>query len=338
MSQHESVMPQPKAPQVDLAVIIVSYNVRDLLRRCLQSTLAATAELERPSYVLVVDNASHDGSAEMVTAEFPEVGLIRLSTNIGFAAGNNVGLRWLLNLDSQSAVVHSSIPRSSPPYVLLLNPDTEVMDDAFSRMVGYLDQHPEVVIVGPQLRYADGTLQSSRRRFPTVGTLFWESTLLEQWWPRNRWARCYRYEDSTPLVVQQVEWLVGAALLVRADVISRAGLLDECFFMYSEELEWQSRLAYHGRIVYLPDAIVIHHEGKSSEQNLARRHINFNRSKLRYAKLRWGSTVAGVLRCFLLLTYLIQAAIEAAKWLVGHKRALRRQRLVQYGSILRSGL
>ncbi len=340
MTEFEGGMKQPAPQVVDLAIVVVSYNVRDLLRRCLQSILAALAQLQRQSYVLVVDNASQDGSAEMVQREFPGVGLLALPTNRGFAAGNNVGLRSLLHQqqDSQWAAINVPTFGPRPRYVLLLNPDTEVIGDALAVLVGYLEQHPDVAVGGPQLRYGDGTLQSSRRRLPTVGTLFWESTLLEQWWPRNPWARRYRYADSSQLTAQQVEWLVGAALLVRSAAIERAGLLDERFFMYSEELEWQARLAQHGRIVYLPDAVIVHHEGKSSEQNLARRHINFNRSKLRYARLRWGSGVAALLRCFLLLSYVVQAGIEAAKWLLGHRRALRRQRLGQYGTILRSGL
>lgn len=331
----------------DLAIVIVSYNVRDLLRRCLISVLNAANQLDRKSQVVVVDNASQDGSVDMVRAEFPGIRLIALPANVGFAAGNNAALRTLVAVPTQAddkgftslpsdANAKSIIPE--PTYILLLNPDTEVAEDALVRMVGYLDHHREAVVVGPGLRYGDGTPQSSRRRFPTVGTLFWESTLLEQWWPHNPWARRYRLEDRPADVVQEVDWVVGAALMVRGVALAQAGLLDEKFFMYSEELEWQMRLRRYGRIVYLPEALVLHYEGKSSEQNLARRHINFNRSKLRYARLRWGRLVAAALRTFLLGTYFVQVSIEAGKWLLGHKRGLRRQRLAQYGRVLRSGL
>lgn len=316
----------------DLAIIIVSYNVRDLLRRCLRSIDDSLGASSLHYRTLVVDNASSDGSAAMVAAEFPQVELIASTVNLGFAGGNNLGLRRLLGSD-----LHAP---DAPRAVLLLNPDTEIVGDAPTDMLRYLDQHPEVVVVGPQLRYGDGSPQSSRRRFPTIGTLFWESTLLELWWPRNPWARRYRYDDQPVAIPQPVDWLVGAALLVRSSAVARAGLLDEEFFMYSEELEWQSRLgaAQPKSIVYLPGATILHHEGKSSEQNLARRHINFNRSKLRYAKLRWGRLVAWPLRVFLLTTYIIQLSIESGKWLVGHKRPLRRQRMAQYSTILRSGL
>lgn len=325
--------PAAPSPSLDLAIVIVSYNVRDLLRRCLRSIDAALAGSMLRCGTIVVDNASRDGSAAMVRAEFPQVQLIALDANLGFAGGNNVGLR---GIGEQGSGVRSH--GAGPAAVLLLNPDTEVVEDALEQLTGYLAAHPEVAVVGPQLRYGDGTPQSSRRRFPTIGTLFWESTLLELWWPGNPWARRYRCQDRAALEPQVVDWLVGAALLVRWAAIERAGLLDEGFFMYSEELEWQARLGRYGQIVYLPAALIVHHEGKSSEQNLARRHINFNRSKLRYAGRRWGWWVAWPLRAFLLVSYLLQLLIEAGKWLLGHKRPLRRQRIAQYRTILRSGL
>lgn len=328
MNAHNPEQNQPL--RADLAIIIVSYNVRDLLRRCLRSiALSCTNSGLRP-VTIVVDNASEDGSAAMVRAEFPDVQVIALDQNVGFAGGNNVGLRRLHE--------HVQTRAIETDYALLLNPDTEMVGAAPAKLVQYLHDHPDAVVAGPQLRYGDGALQSSRRRFPTRGTLFWESTLLEQWWPRNPWARRYRYGDQAVVEPQRVDWLVGAALLVRRAAIEQAGMLDEGFFMYSEELEWQTRLSRYGAIVYLPTAIVTHYEGKSSEQNLARRHVNFNRSKLRYARMRFGSGVAAGLRLFLLLSYAVQLLIEAGKWLLGHKRSLRRARVVQYATILRSGL
>jgi GT2 family glycosyltransferase len=125
---------------------------------------------------------------------------------------------------------------------MLLNPDTVPQADALAALVRHLDAHPELVAVGPQLRYGDGSVQSSRRRFPTMATFFWESTPLERLWPRNPWTRRYRCDDTPDTVEQRVGWLVGAALVVRTSAIPQAGLLDEQFFMYSEELEWQMRL------------------------------------------------------------------------------------------------
>jgi GT2 family glycosyltransferase len=323
--------------RLDLGIVVVSWNVRDLLRRCLQSIDASLADSSIAYRTVVVDNASGDGSAAMVKTAFPEVELVENTTNRGFSGGNNDGFRALGLLEEGEG------QRRFPRYVLILNPDTEVVGDAIPRLVRYLDTHPETIAVGPQLRYGDGALQSSRRRFPSIASLFWESTVLEQWWPNNPWARRYRLEDRPPTGEQAVDWLVGAAVLVRAAAIERAGGFDENFFMYSEELEWQARMVRacgrrEGRIVYLAGAVVTHHEGRSSEQNLLRRHVNFNRSKLRYTRMRWGAPVAALLRLFLLLTYLLQAAIEGGKWLLGHKRGLRAARVKQYVRIVMSGL
>ena len=322
---------------LDLGIVIVSWNVRDLLRRCLQSVDASLRDSQITCRVVVVDNASTDGSPQMVRQHFPGVELIANSANRGFAGGNNDGLEALGILQGAETA------RRAPRYVMLLNPDTEVVGDALPRLVRYLETHPDAVAVGPQLRYGDGTSQSSRRRFPSIPTLFMESTLLEQWWPRNPWARRYRMEERPATGEQAVDWLMGAALLLRTEAVERAGGLDEGFFMYSEELEWQQRIACahpdrRAPIVYLAGAVITHYEGRSSEQNLSRRHIDFNRSKLRYTRMRFGPGVALALRVFLLATYLLQALVEAGKWLLGHKRRLRAARVRQYLRIVGSGL
>lgn len=329
----------------NLTIIIVSWNVRDLLRRCLRSVDSSLAGSGISCTVVVVDNASSDGTATMLHHEFPPVRLLEPGRNLGFAGGNNLALRSLGFTNQPPS------PISQPPSsVLLLNPDTEIVGDALPQMVCYLEAHPDVIVVGPRLQYGDGTTQSSRRRFPTRPTFFWESTPLERAWPTNPWARAYRCVDRSDAVEQQVDWLVGAALLVRGTAISQAGLLDEGFFMYSEELEWQHRLttrnatttARYGstapRIVYLPTAVIIHHEGRSSEQVLSGRHIHFQQSKIRLARLLHGTRFAGILRIFLLGCYVWELAVESAKYVLGHRRELRRQRIGVYATVLRSGL
>jgi len=314
----------------DLSVVIVSWNVRELLQRCLASlvggiTPAAGGLFALPGgrwlEVWVVDNASTDGSPAMVQTAFPGVHLIA-SANRGFAAGCNQG-----------------IAQSRGRYILLLNPDTEVVGQALSILLDYMDSHPDVGVVGPQLRYGDGRLQSSRRRFPTRLTGFLESTLLQQWFPHNRWLTRYYVLDQPDEATVEVDWLVGAALLVRRQALEQAGPLDEGYFMYSEEMEWCRRIKSHGwRVVYLPAATIIHHEGRSSEQVVAARHIHFQTSKLRYYRQVYGPVYAAALRAFLLATYAYQWAVEGSKWLLGHKRPLRAQRLAAYGQVLRSGL
>lgn len=317
---------------VDLSIVVVSWNVADLLRDCLQSILDApgtrlckdgTVHIgDHAVEVFVVDNASSDGTPDMVRAAFPQVKLIANCTNLGFAGANNLALG-----------------RCQGRYVLLLNPDTRVVGDALSAMLDYVEANPDAGVVGPRLYYADGSLQPSRRRFPTLMTALMESTLLQQWFPRNRWALRYYAAGIPDDVVQDVDWVIGACMLVRAEAIERVGLLDEGFFMYSEEMDWCRRMVEDGwRVVYLPQASVVHHEGQSSSQVVPARHIHFQTSKIRYFRKHHGALQATALRLFILLTYLVQLAEETLKYLVRHKRGLRRERIRAYTQVLRSGL
>ena len=215
----------------------------------------------------------------------------------------------------------------------------------------YLETHADVGVVGPQLRYGDGRLQSSRRRFPTLLTALFESTPLEWYWPNNPWARWYRMEESgvrsqesgvrgqSGSAGAEVDWLVGAALMARRAVWDQVGGFDEGYFMYSEELDWCRRVKAAGwRIVYLPAAQITHYEGKSSEQVVAARHIRFQISKIRYFRKFHGPRSAGFLRAFILGAFAVEWRLEAAKWLLGSKRALRRDRMTVYRQLLASGL
>ena len=306
--------------QVDLSIVIVNWNVCDLLRRCLHSIFS---NLQSPisSQVVVVDNGSSDGSVEMVRAEFPTVHVIANTENRGFPAANNQGL----------AVAQGR-------YILLLNPDTEIVGDGLATLLAFADAHPDVGMVGPQLLYPDGSIQSSRRRFPTLATAFFESTWLQPYAPRRLLER-YELLDQSDTVVQDVDWLYGAALMARREAIEQVGPMDESFFMYSEELDWCRRFRETGwRVVYLPAAQIIHHEGKSSEQVVAARHIHFQTSKVRYFRKYHGRVTAEALRLFLLVSYVWQLGVEGAKWLIGHKRPLRAERIAAYRQVLRSGL
>jgi GT2 family glycosyltransferase len=292
------------------------------LRTCLLSILKRPADTAPQVEIIVIDNASADGSAEMVRDEFPQVQLVANEDNRGFTAANNQGLDL-----------------SNGRHLLLLNPDTAVVGDALATMVRYLDEHPTVGALGPRLCYADGSLQSSRRRFPTLSTALVESTIIQEWWGDNRILRDFYMTDTTDDVVQPVDWVVGACLAVRRQAYEQIGGLDEGFFMYSEELDWCRRIVDAGwQIVYLPTATIIHHEGKSSEQVIPARHIHFQSSKVRYFRKHHGAFQASVLRWFLLATYMYQCVREGAKWLVGHKRPLRAERLRAYRQVLKSGL
>jgi GT2 family glycosyltransferase len=317
-----------------LAIVIVSWNVRDLLRHCLRAVEASLRDSNIFHSILVVDNASSDGTPAMLRADFPHVRLLEPGYNTGFVGGNNLAM---CALGLEAVPFYTSAQQPPPDMVLLLNPDTEPRGDALPQLVRYLETHPQVVAVGPRLCYADGSTQSSRRRFPSRLTFFWESTPLERRWPGNPWARRYHCADQDDTTIQTVDWLVGAALLVRGAAIRQAGLLDKRFFMYSEELEWQRRLrdtTPGAAVVYLPSAVITHYEAQSSEQVPLTRHLHFNRSRVLLAQMWYGSLFARVLRGFLLLCYLWELLVESGKHLLGHRRSLRRQRIGVYAAVL----
>ena len=316
---------------VDLSIVIVSWNVRALLEQCLRSiggigsphapTSSSPTEIDRPIEVIVVDNSSADGSAAMLRSEFPSVRMIANANNRGFAAANNQGI---------------AVARGR--YVMLLNPDTEVIGSALPTMIAFADANPCVGVVGPQLLFPDGSIQPSRYRFPTLLTAMFESTWLQPHAPRLVLDRYY-VRDQPDHATHDVDWVRGAALMVRRETVDEVGLVDEGFFMYSEELDWCRRIRGAGwRVVYLPEAQIIHHEGKSSEQALAARHVNFQTSKVRYFRKHRGKRAAEALRLVLLTNYVWQVVVEGAKWLIGHRRELRAQRLAAYAAVLGSGL
>jgi N-acetylglucosaminyl-diphospho-decaprenol L-rhamnosyltransferase len=330
---------------IDLSIVIVNWNVCDLLCRCLHSIFDdAVPRADVPGVwqlghtgsqmldasgppavefeVLVIDSASADDSVETVRHAFPGVRLYPSEANLGYTGGNNLGMR-----------------ESRGRYVLLLNPDTEVLGDALGTMVSYMDAHPQVGVVGPQLLWPDGSVQSSRRRFPTVCTALVESTLLQKWFPRHPIIRRYYVLDRPDSVVSEVDWVQGACLMVRREVLEQVGVLDDAYFMYSEELDWQRRIAAAGwRVVYLPSAQIVHHEGKSSAQVVALRHIRFARSKVRYFGKHHGLLAGQIVRSWLLFNYAYEWTVEALKWSLGHRRDLRRERMRVYGQVLRSRL
>ena len=313
-----------------LAIVIVSWNVCDLLRACL-SSLQRYPAAGHTQRILVVDNASSDASAQMVQQEFPDVQLIANTQNRGYTGGNNDGI--------QAAEEWFGSNDPSACYVFVLNPDTVVHAGTLDAMLAYADAHPRVGLVGPQLLYPDGTTQSSMRRFPTLLTSLFESTWLQPLAPRRLLDHFYMRDASTSQV-NEVDWVYGAALLVRRNAYQQAGVLDaQTFFMYSEEVDWCKRIKDAGwSIVYLPQATITHYEGRSSVQVSARRMIYFNTSKVRYLRKHHGQFQASVLRGALLAMFTYQLLLESVKCLVGHKRELHLERMHAYWAVLKSRL
>ena len=316
-----------------LAIVIVSWNVREHLRACLHS-LQQYPATRHAQCIVVVDNASTDGTPEMLRRDFPDVHILANSTNRGFTGGNNDGLRHL----EQGEFAAEAQPADAR-FVLLLNPDAEVTPGALDELLAYAQAHPAVGVVGPQLRYPDGAVQSSRRRFPTLRTAIFESTWLQPIAPRAVLDHYY-VRDCRDDETCEVDWVVGAAMLVRWEAYLQVGGLDErTFFMYSEELDWCKRIKDAGwKVAYHPRAVIVHHEGRSSGQVVARRMIHFNTSKVRYFAKHHGRAQAAALRLALLGMFAWQWALEGTKWLVGHRRHLRAERMQAYVQVLRSGL
>lgn len=297
----------------NVSVAIVSRDVQPLIVDCLESLRCATV-----MEILVADAGSSDGSPGVVAERFPKVRLIRSTENLGFTRGNNWALR---------------VARGR--YLMLLNPDTVVRPGAIDSLAAYLDAHPDVGAVGPKLLYPDGSVQSSRRRFPMRATGFVESTVLERWLGETAFVRDYRLADRPDDVEQDVEWLMGAAILVRREALERAGLFDEQFFMYSEEVDLCRRIRLAGwRIVYLPEAVVLHHEGRSSEQNMVGRNLHFHESRFRYYAKHFGRPWMLALRLAVLGHFGFLAAEELGKLVLGSRPELRRSRLSMLRRVL----
>lgn len=277
----------------ELSVIIVNYNVRDLLRECLRSLYANEGV---DFQACVVDNCSPDGSVEMVKAEFPQAALIARSVNGGYASANNIGLRWAGFGEGDSEPTR---------YALLLNPDTVLPPKAIRTMLDFMEAHPEVGIVGPKLVRPDGSLDlACRRSFPSPEVALYRMLGLSRRFPKSRRFARYNLTYLDPDVMTEVDSVVGAFMLVRREAIEDAGLLDESFFMYGEDLDWAFRIKEKGwKVIYNPAVTVIHHKGASSRQRSYRATIEFYRSMLTFYRKHYAQ------RTFFLLGWLIVAAI-----------------------------
>jgi N-acetylglucosaminyl-diphospho-decaprenol L-rhamnosyltransferase len=258
----------------DLAVVIVSWNVRDLLATCLRSLFADLEQSSLQAQVWVVDNASADGTPEMVAEAFPSVHLIASQENLGFVRGNNLALREIQNQPQ------------TPKYIWLLNPDTEVLSGATIALLSMLKADPQAGMAGPKLLYPDGSLQYSAFRFPGLIQLTFDlfslpprlyDTPLNGRYPRRL------SEGTEPFLIDHP---LGASMMVKSVVLADVGLLDEEFFMYCEEIDWCWRMRKAHWLIYcVPAARVIHHAGQSSGQVRVSSFVNLWTSRARlYAR------------------------------------------------------
>src|SRR5690606_33879325 len=237
---------------VDVGIVILNWNTRDLLKRCLETVLASEGDLTYR--VVVVDNQSSDGSADIVREHFPQVELIVSEINGGYPYGNNLRLRAL------GFQGPGQVEPTAPRYAVLLNPDTEVPPDAFFRMVQYMDARPEIGIAGPKLVLEDGSLDlACRRAFPTPLVSFYRFSGLAKLFPQHPQFGRYNMTFADPDQELEVDSVVGAYMQVRREAIEAVGLLDETFFMYGEDLDWAYRIKTAGwKVFYYPKVVVKH--------------------------------------------------------------------------------
>lgn len=274
---------------LDLGIVILNWNTRDLLRECLRSVYAAQGA---PAFtVCVVDNASSDGSADMVRAEFPQALLVSSPVNRGYAAGNNLGLR---------ALGFGPGCQDGPCFALLLNPDTVVPERALGEMVAYMDAHPRCGVAGPKLVLPDGQLDLACRRSLAFDAFIYRILGLSRLFPRSRRFGQYNLTYLSPEVETEVGSVVGAFMLVRREAISQAGLLDEAFFMYGEDLDWAYAITQAGwQVRYNPAVTVLHVKRAASSQS-HRAQIAFHEAMLYFYRKHYAARTSPALGALVL--------------------------------------
>lgn len=255
-------------PSGDLAVVIVSYNTREFLGPCLEALPAALGGLRVATWV--VDNASPDGSAELVAERFPAVRLIASDRNGGYAYGNNLALR-AAGFDG---------PRPEFRHALLLNPDTVPPAGSIERLVRFLDASPKIGVCGPRVVRPDGTLdRACRRGLPTPLVSFYQLSGLARLFPRSRHFARYNLTYLPEDRQAEVGAVVGACMLLRGAALQKVGLMDERFFMYGEDLDLCLRVSQDGwSVVYYPDVTLVHHKGRATRKSSERMIHEFYRS------------------------------------------------------------
>lgn len=251
---------------MDLSIVIVNWNVKGLLKDCLESVYAYPPEAQYEVWVL--DNASTDGSVEMIRQDYPQVHLLESATNIGFATGNNQAMR-----------------RCTGRYVLLLNPDTKVKPGALSKLLEFLDENPQAGGVGPRVLNPDETLQVSCYPAPTLTRELWRLLHLD----KLKTYGIYDMSRWNPSEIRIVDIIQGACLLIRKAALDQVGLMDEEYFMYTEEVDLCYRLRKGGwRLYWLPQAEIIHYGGQSTQQVASEMFVRLYQTKLLYFRKNHG--------------------------------------------------
>ncbi len=278
----------------EVSVVVVNWNTQDILRDCLRSIYEQCGEIDIE--VIVIDNASTDGSVEMVKKDFPQVTLIENSQNRGFSAANNQG-----------------IDISKGRYVLLLNSDTVVLDNAIAKTAAFADSHPEAAVVGCRVLNPGRTLQPTCFMFPSILNMLLSSTYLYKLFPKNKFFGRERMTWWNRNDIREVDVVTGCFMLVRQDAIKKVGSMDEQFFMYGEETDWCYRFKQAGwKILFTPCAEIIHLGGQSAQKRATTMVVQLRKSILQFMKKHHGPLVYRT-ACLLIISFL---AVRLPIWSV----------------------
>ena len=277
------------------AAVVVNYNAGEHLERCVASLLADDST-GTPPEVVVVDNASSDGSADAAQSVFPSLRLVRARSNRGYSAGANLG-----------------IAATSAPIVAVCNPDLTVERGTGAALANRLEREDDLGAIGPRIRNPDGSTYPSARRLPDTNDAIGHA-FLGWWWPGNRWTRRYRQVDLDPGAARDADWISGAAMWLRRSALTGIGGWDERYFMYLEDVDLCWRLWQRGwRVAYEPAGIVDHAQGVSTRDHPYRMTIEHHRSTVRFAARRWTG-----LRKLLLVPLVALLSVRAVMVMVAH--------------------
>ena len=265
-----------------LSIIIVNYNAAELLKNCIESIYNETHEITFD--IWVVDNNSSDDSVAMVKENFPEVNLLQNADNVGFARANNM-----------------AIEEAKTDYVLLLNPDTIICNQAIDKVIGYMDQKTEVGITGCKVLNEDGSIQlACRRSIPTPKVAFFRLTGMSRLFPNSKLMAKYNLTYLDASEPHEVDAVSGAFLMIRGKVIDKIGGLDSDFFMYGEELDWCLRTKKAGwAVMYYPYAQIIHYKGECSKSNSRKATFEFYRSMRLFHKKHFADNHSSIINAII---------------------------------------
>ena len=290
---------------MDISVIIVSWNVKDFLRKCLQSIYGLTKGVDFE--VFVVDNDSGDNTAAMVKSEFPQVDLTANHENLGFGKANNIALN-----------------KCTGRYILFLNPDTELVDNSLQAMVRFMDADPTADAIGCKLIFSDGSVQYSTRYFPSIFTDLMENLYLDAIFPRSTFFNRYKMGFWAHDRMREIDVPYGACLLVKKTILQDVGYFDEQFFMYYDEIDFCYRIKKaRGRIYFVPDIEIIHHSNKSYNQIMSQCDRWKARSKLLLFKKCYGGLgIAALIFNLTLNTMIVWSILSITHYIFKRPRDL----------------